>query len=246
MNLFQAAQDNGAALFRRYGSVRDAAGPAMPKLDQFVTNPLGDGGRMIQLLALAPEDGWAFVRSADRILLLRPPFGKRRHPAVEESVVARAVAAEGFVAEDRVFPDWPALFAFLEECFLVGRPALPTALAPESVERILRHAPRSVLEKLLDRIEHELLPDRQWDAASELLARFLTVDSPALAAGSDLRSRVTAVLMRCQRERAANGARWSRLAAAAKAPLTAKKYGLEALQAHAARIRQAGSFFAAA
>jgi hypothetical protein len=111
---------------------------------------------MIRLLAIAPEDGWAFVRSADRILLLRPPYSKRRHPTVEESVVARAVAVEGFEAADQVFPDWSTLFAFLEERFLAGREALPAALAPESVERILRHAPRPVLESLLDRIEHEL------------------------------------------------------------------------------------------
>lgn len=198
---------------------------------------------MIRLLALAPEDGWAFVCSADRILLLRPPYGKRRHPTVEESAVARAVATEGFVAEDRVFPDWPALFAFLEERFLAGRPALPAALAPESVERILRHAPRAVLEKLLDRIEHELLPDRQWDAASELLARFLTVDSPAL---TDLRSRTAEVLMRCQRERSAASSRWNRLAPSVQAPLTAEKYGLERVRTHAARIRQSGFFPAVA
>jgi hypothetical protein len=36
MNLFQAAQDNAEALLRRYGLVRDAAGPAMPMLDRFV------------------------------------------------------------------------------------------------------------------------------------------------------------------------------------------------------------------
>jgi len=88
---------------------------------------------MIQLLALAPEDGWAFARSGDRILLLRPPYVRRRHPAVDESVVTRAVAVEGFTAEDRVFADWPTLLAFLEEQFLAGRPALPAALAPESV-----------------------------------------------------------------------------------------------------------------
>jgi hypothetical protein len=196
---------------------------------------------MIQLLALAEEDGWAFVRSADRILLLRPPFGKRRHPAVEESVVARAVATEGFVAQEQVFPDWPALFAFLEERFLAGRPALPAALAPESVERILRHAPRAVLEKLLDRIEGELLPGRQWDAASELLARFLAVDAPALA---DLRSRAAEVLVRCQRERAAAGSRRDRLAASVQAPLTARKFGMDPVRAHASQLRQAGSFFA--
>ncbi|HKH47648.1 MAG TPA: hypothetical protein VKM72_23570 [Thermoanaerobaculia bacterium] len=197
---------------------------------------------MIRLLAIAPEDGWAFVRSADRILLLRPPYGKRRHPAVEESVVARAVAVEGFEAADQVFPDWPALFAHLEERFLAGRKALPAALAPEAIERILRHAPPSALESLLDRIEQEILPGRQWDAAGELLARFLAVDTPATAG---LRPRAAELLVSCQQARSATGERWQRMTGAGRAPLATAKYGLEPVRAHAERIRQRGFFPAA-
>jgi len=193
---------------------------------------------MIRLLAIAPEDGWAFVRSVDRILLLRPPYGKRRHPSVEESTVARAVAVEGFEAADRTFPDWPALFSFLEERFLAERRPLPPALAPQTVERILRHAPSSALEGLLDRIEHDLLPSRQWDAASELLARFLAVDAPA-AAG--LRSRAADLVARCHQMRSAAGQRRQRLEVAARAPLTAAKYGPEEVRKHAARFK--GGFF---
>ncbi len=198
---------------------------------------------MIRLLAIAPEDGWAFVRSADRILLLRPPYGKRHHPCVEESTVARAIAVEGFEAADQAFPDWPALFVFLEKRFLADRKPLPAALAPQSVERILRHAPHSALESLLNRIEHELLASRQWDAAGELLARFLAVDSPATA---NLRSRAAELLVLCQQSRSATGQRWHRLTDAAQAPLTAAKYGLEPVRAYAERIRQVGFFPAAA
>lgn len=197
---------------------------------------------MIQLLAIAPEDGWAFVRSEGRILLLRPPYGKRRHPSVEEGTVARAVAVEGFEAADQVFPDWLALFTFLEERFLAGRKPLPAALAPESVERILRHAPGSALEKLLNRIEHEFLPGQHWDAAGELLARFLAVNAPAV---DSLRPRAAELLVRCQQARSANGQRWRRLTGAAQTPLTTAKYGLEPVRAHAERIRQRGFFPAA-
>lgn len=198
---------------------------------------------MIRLLAIAPEDGWAFVRSEDRILLLRPPYGKRRHPSVDESTVARAIAVEGFEAADQAFPDWPAVFAFLEERFLAERTPLPAALAPQSVERILRHAPASVLESFLDRIQHELLPGRQVDAAGELLARFLAVESPPAAA---LRPRAAELLVRCQQMRSVSGQRWRRLTDAAQAPLTAAKYGQEAVRARAERIRQRGFFSDAA
>lgn len=196
---------------------------------------------MIRLLALAPEDGWAFVRSGERILLLRPPYGKRRHPAVEESTVARAVAVEGFEASDRTFPDWPAVMAFLEERFLAARETLPPALMPQSVERILRHAPPSALEGLLDRIEHELLPGRHWDAASGLLARFLTVDAPAT---NGLRSRAADLLDRCREMDSAFRQKRQGFVDAVQAPLTVEKYGAEAVRAYAKQIRQ--GFFSAA
>jgi hypothetical protein len=156
-------------------------------------------------------------------------------------MVARAVAVEGFKADDRIFPDWSALFAFLEEQFIAGREALP-ALTPQSVERILRNAPRSVLEGLLDRVENDLLPNRQWDAVGELLARFLAVDS---AATDGLRSRAAELLVRWQQTRSGAEQRWHRLVDPAQAPLTTAKYGLETLRAHAERIRQAGFFPAA-
>lgn len=68
MNLFQAAQDNGEALFRRYGSVRDAVGPAMPnKLDRFVAMVRSEGRLAINqrptvlLRFLALEGGYQNV-----------------------------------------------------------------------------------------------------------------------------------------------------------------------------------------
>lgn len=153
---------------------------------------------MIRLLAIAPDDGWAFASSEGQIRLLRPPYDKRRHPVVPESSVDRAVAVEGFTASAEEFPDWQELFDHLEERFLAGRPPLPAALAPETVERILFYAPPASLAGLLDRIERELLPDRHWDVSSQLLSGLLAIDPPVPA---ELRSRARDLLLRCNRER---------------------------------------------
>jgi hypothetical protein len=92
---------------------------------------------VIRLLAFVPEDGWAYVRSGAQIRLLRPPYRKRRHRVVPESAVRRAVAEEGFRAEQRDFPDWPALFLFLEQRFLAGFSPPPATLAPDAAVRVL-------------------------------------------------------------------------------------------------------------
>lgn len=194
---------------------------------------------MIQLLALAAEDGWAFVRSGDRILLLRPPYGKRRPLVAGEDTVARALAVEGFAAADQMFPDWPAVVTFLEERFLAGRDPLPATLAPDAVELILWHAPPASVEAFLDRIEREFLPGRHWDAANRLLASFLAVDAPAVNA---LKPRAADLLVRCQEMRSAESQKWRWLAETAQAPLTAAKYGLDTVRAHAEQIRQLGFF----
>jgi hypothetical protein len=198
---------------------------------------------MIRLLALAPEDGWAFVRSEGQVRLLRPPYGKRTHPVVEESAVARAVAVEGFEAAEEDFADWADLFAALEQRFLASRPAPPAGLAPEAVERILRHAPPSALDGFLDRIECELLPSRQWEPALVLLDRFLAVESPAAVA---LRPRAVGLQGRCAAEVVGALEKLQRWAAATGAGTSfaaaARRYGGPELRERARHIRQRSGF----
>ncbi len=57
---------------------------------------------MLRLIAHAPEDGWAFVREGDRILLLRPPY-QGNHVAVRLEDVERAVTVHGYLARDLPF-----------------------------------------------------------------------------------------------------------------------------------------------
>ncbi|MFS8070913.1 MAG: hypothetical protein ACMG6S_31485 [Byssovorax sp.] len=57
---------------------------------------------MVQLIAHAPEDGWAYAREGDSILLLRPPYqGNRLVVGLED--VERAVTVHGYLARDLRF-----------------------------------------------------------------------------------------------------------------------------------------------
>ncbi len=57
---------------------------------------------MVQLIAHAPEDGWAYAREGDSILLLRPPYqGNRLVVGLED--VERAVTVHGYLASDLRF-----------------------------------------------------------------------------------------------------------------------------------------------
>lgn len=46
---------------------------------------------MLELLALEPEDGWAFVKDGSLIWFIRPPYRTGEARPVPEAVVSRAV-----------------------------------------------------------------------------------------------------------------------------------------------------------
>lgn len=162
---------------------------------------------VLQRVAFAPEDGWAFVRSGDDLFLIRPPYG--RPAVVDDHVLARAVAGKGFVAEPQDFPDWASLLADLQQRLIAAREAKGKRAADrEEVFGLLDYAPKTILAGYLDRIESELIPGREWEPALELLRRLLRL--PAVQEDAGLRDRALDVLDRCQN--AALGTERERLA----------------------------------
>lgn len=152
---------------------------------------------MLQLLASAPEDGWAFVRKGDTVLLARPPY--RQTSVVDEETVEKALKQGGFVMEERSFPDWSQLLAYLKQRLVEFRQAQGRG-APdtETIRGLLHYAPLPILVNFLDRVERELLPNRELQPAQELLTRLLSVD--LVRSESWLYQRTLALLTRCQQE----------------------------------------------
>jgi hypothetical protein len=69
---------------------------------------------MMQLIAHAPEDGWAYARERDSILLLRPPYqGNRLVVGLED--VERAVTVHGYLARDLHFKSERDLIQYLRD-----------------------------------------------------------------------------------------------------------------------------------
>lgn len=154
---------------------------------------------MLRLLASAPEDGWAIVRSTEGLVLVRPPY--QRPVPVDDTVAQRCVEQAGFVVEDQPFADWSALLAHLKRQIVeVRRKRGQGAPDAEQIRNLVHDAPRDVLESLLDRVDGEWLPQRHWKPAMDLLVRLLRVDT--VRDETQLRERVLALLIRCQQEAA--------------------------------------------
>jgi hypothetical protein len=102
---------------------------------------------MVQLIAHAPEDGWAFVREGDRILLLRPPY-RGNHLAVRPEDVERAVTVHGYLACNRHFSTERDLIQHLRDEVVRSWPAKE---APETLrDDLLRLADPDEIDVYLD------------------------------------------------------------------------------------------------
>lgn len=159
---------------------------------------------MLELLAVAQEDGWAFVRVKDATCLVRPPYTKSNVLSVDDAAVETALSKHGFVPPigDRTFGDWAALVACLNQQVLQSRAATGRPV-PElgAGEELLKVAPREVLGGFLDRVENELLPDHQLDHAANVLTAMLKV--PAARKNAKLCERISVLLGKVQESRAA-------------------------------------------
>lgn len=117
---------------------------------------------MLELMAHAPDDGWAFVREGDTIFLLRPPYQGNRL-AMQREDVERAVTVHGYLATDLSFATERDLIQYLHD-EIVRR--WPLTEAPEALrEDLLRLADPEEIDVYLDEADAWLREGRAADAA---------------------------------------------------------------------------------
>ncbi len=153
---------------------------------------------MLDILAVLPDEGWAFVRDGVQTLLIRPPYTRAGRRSVDADEVGRAVAIHGFSVPqgDCQFPGWSSLVAHLNAQVEQSRAQQGQRLEAVGLgERLLPHAPAPILERFLDRVEGELLPNPEsWAAASRLLLAMLPL--PRVRESSSLSGRAVGLLSR--------------------------------------------------
>jgi hypothetical protein len=209
---------------------------------------------MISLLAAAFEDGWAFVRQGYTIYLVRPPYEKRELVEVNEATVERAIHAHGFAVELLPFQDWGSLINFLRERIVSSsRARAEQSDETKAAARMLRQATPAVIEGYLDRVERELLPALEIDAALRLLTAMSGLET--VASEPALRDRAASLLERViERMAEARAARASAALVSALVsedpakiarsfPLAAERYG-SGLLPFIRAVRERGSLMA--
>jgi hypothetical protein len=112
---------------------------------------------MLELLAYAPEDGWAFVKTPEGIVLQRPPYrSTTMRRQLDDSAVKHAVCHEGFTEppQDRM-QDWAGLIQFLHQRIHESRRDHGQVLPEDGLgEQILQYAPSNVIDAFLQAEQH--------------------------------------------------------------------------------------------
>src|ERR1017187_8750773 len=153
---------------------------------------------MLELVAASLEDGWAFVKKAGRLLLLKPPYRQVNVIPVSEDILEKALHAYGFASIHVPYDTWNQLIAFLRaELSKVHESKLNVLPGVEMMYELLFDAPRDILVDYLNRTESELIPNREWPAALDLLTVLMRVDS--VRGEPDLYARAINLLRRCSK-----------------------------------------------
>jgi len=143
---------------------------------------------MLDVVAAAFMDGWAFVREATCFYLVRPPYGLSTKVTVDESTVRSAVAKHGFTPEHAQFSTWHELLEFLRSRMVDAYRAAGASFPSDGVGAdIIASLPAGELHLLLEEVQANLADGSGYGPAAEVAADVLASD--AASTDADLRRR---------------------------------------------------------
>lgn len=131
----------------------------------------------IKVIAIAPNDGWAFIVQEDKIFLLRPPYVASNQIEVTERDVENAMHLHGFEECNFDFNSLPEVIEFLKNEYIESMKNQGTGLpSSEQLRELLKYAPDDVLLRYLEKAENELIPEGKLNAAESIALELMKLD----------------------------------------------------------------------
>ncbi|MBF0109154.1 MAG: hypothetical protein HQL76_08270 [Magnetococcales bacterium] len=152
---------------------------------------------MIKIIAISPGDGWAVVQMEKNLRLLRPPYSDDCCPLIQDADVIRLLSEPGFDAatEEIAMPDLPSVTAYLKNITVKTASEEQLAQAGKAGRQLLMSAPPDRIRHSLERIKNELLPDKQFGPALNVLV--ILIQSDAANSDAQLRREISELLEFC-------------------------------------------------
>lgn len=128
---------------------------------------------MLKLCAAAYEDGYAVYTEGDRMFMLRPPYRGQASIEVGCEALGRAITLHGFKQTNEQFEGISELIAHLKAKWSEASPLPPREAVDRRASESLRRAEPDTLERLLIKIETEMMPRKRWDKLQRILQDIL-------------------------------------------------------------------------
>ena len=152
----------------------------------------------IKVIAIAPDDGWAFIIREDKVFLLRPPYGSSDHIEASEKDVENALRFHAFEECDFGFSNLKEAIEFLKDKYVEAMKNRGIDLpSSEELRELLKYATDDILLEYLEKAENELIPKRKLDAASSIALDIMRLGRE----NREINNMVISVLERCKSKR---------------------------------------------
>lgn len=123
----------------------------------------------IKVIAIAPNDGWAFIIKEDEMFLMRPPYTSNHMLEATQKTVQNALHMHGFEVCDQSFGNWKEVIDFLKNKYVEAIKSRGIDLpSKDELGEILKYATDDILLRFLERAEKELIPQGKREAARSI------------------------------------------------------------------------------
>ena len=154
----------------------------------------------IEIIAISPNDGWAFITIEDKIFLLRPPYISSNQIEVLEKEVENAIYIHGFEKCNISHDNIKNVIRYLKKQYIKSKKnqniSLPTS---EQLRELLKFATDDVLLKYLERTKKELLPQGKLYEAESIAIELMRLGK--VKNNNEMLEMVITILEECRKRK---------------------------------------------
>ena len=155
----------------------------------------------IEVIAIAPNDGWAFIKKEDsRIFLLRPPYTSSDQIEASEKDLENAIHLHGFEECAHSFSNIKEVIRFLKDKYVEAMKNLGVELPSlDDLKELLKYASDDILLEFLEKAERDLIPRGKLDVAISIALDIMKLEKAR--ANPKICSMAVAILEECNQKK---------------------------------------------
>jgi len=131
----------------------------------------------IEIIAVAPNDGWAFFKKKKKNFLIRPPHFISSSIEVSDKIVQNSIDLFGFEECSKIFKNENELVIYLKQEYVKFKKKNDIETpSSEEIRLLLNYAPDDVLENFLKKAE-ELILRQKYEIAESIASDILKLEN---------------------------------------------------------------------